>query len=119
MAFTANDFTNGALADLGRSFTHYAATIVTDNETGKPVLSFDAGTTRTGVFLRKEQVYKLDNTGLVEQGDAFLMIPTTVTLNKNDEVGIDSGRYRVENSITRYAGSVAMYKFVRLIFVSG
>lgn len=117
--FDATDFTSHALEDLGRAITHYVATIVNDNETGKPTITFSAGTSRTAVFLRKEQVYKMDQSGWVEQGDAFMMIAASITIAKGDEIGIDSGRYRIDDFVTRYGGSVAMYKFVRLIYVSG
>lgn len=113
------DFTSAALADLGRTITRYAATIVNDNETGKPVLTFASGTSFTGVFLRKEQMFKLDNSGWVEQGDAFVMVESTTTLNKADEIEIDSGRYRVDDRITRYFGAEAMFSYARLMFVSG
>lgn len=115
--FSANDFLNGALSDLGRTFTHYAATTTHDNITDDETLSFATGVSRSGVFLRREAVFKLDQSGWAEQGDAFVMVANTITLAKNDELTIDSKRYRVDNTIKRYIGTTNMHNFSRLLLV--
>lgn len=112
--FTSNDFVNHALADLGRSVSYRAPTIYLDNETGKQTITLGSASTITGVFLRKQQSYQLDQSGFFESGDAFLMTAPTVTVAKEGQVEIESRKFRVDDTIARRIGNTHMHNFTRL-----
>jgi len=100
------------------TITLYAATNVNDAYSGDIAsISYSAGTTISGVFLRRNAVVNKVEEGELEEGDAYLMVDPSTTVNHHDKVKVDSKYYIINSEpVVRHWGDNEVQKFCTLIF---
>lgn len=112
-----------ALDDFGRAVTWKQATISYDNITGDESISLSAGTAKTWIFHKRTQKYIITKEGVVELGDAYVMLPPADSIAIRDQVVCDGETYEVtttSSKIIRQAGSTTnIYTYAQLKKVSG
>lgn len=98
------------ITNLGKSVTRTPITKTTSNLYGEETLTDGTSETVTAAFFRKEDSWAQDNSGLIQEADAVVLVLPTQTLNKNDKIAYDSETYRVDKVITRRLGTSEFYK---------
>jgi len=99
------------------SIAIYVNTETFDPITGQKTDSFaGTATTVSGVFLRRNALKKQFEEGVLEEGDAYCLVETSVTINRNDRVTVNSKNYLVEDVVTRRWNGNALFKSCRLTF---
>lgn len=66
-----------------------------DNVTGDEALSYGAGTSKSWIFLKRAQRFLFDKEGVVEVGDAYIMLPPADSVNVRDQVVVDGETYEI------------------------
>lgn len=98
--------------------SHSASTKVTDNITGDETLSYASPVTINVYIARKNRPWFLDKAGLIEGGDAIMLVPYGTTVSKNDTVLWNSNNYRVHTIIDRdMLGGSTAYKSCSLFLI--
>lgn len=110
---SADNF-NSMITDLSKTLSRTPVTETNHPISGEQYLTDGTPGNISGIFYRKEDSWSQDKEGLFQGADGIIMIKTDVTLNKNDKIGFDSQTYRVHSVVTRYMGSVALYKMARV-----
>lgn len=99
------DFTSTVMGDWGISVVRTPITKTTDPITGDETLTAGSTAAITAVFLRKEDKYFFDKEGLIENSDAYIMVQSSQSLNKDDVITANGANYRVEDVMLRYNGA--------------
>jgi len=97
--------------------TLYANTDTYDPITRSRSDSFSAGTTISGIFLRRNALITLFEEGALEEGDAYLLVDKSITINRHDKVTVDSVNYLVDDTIIRYWGDNQLFLSCKLTFL--
>lgn len=99
------------------TITHYINTETYDPITRSKTDSYDTGTTRSGIFLRREALIKLFEEGALEEGDAYVLFDKNVTVARHDKIKIESAYFLIDDVITRYWGDNVLFKSCRCTFL--
>lgn len=99
----SSDFTNSALADIGKSVTWYNAIKTKNNITGVETLTYDAGVPKTVVIRKRSQRYAMTQEGIVDLGDAVVLSPIALGFAKDDKLTWDGQTYLIMNVVRRNA----------------
>ena len=109
------DFETFILGDLGQAVTWENVTKTTSNVTGSRTLSYATGVSKTVIFLRRNVIHQYEKSGLIEQGDAYIMAKTGDGFARNDRITVSGVKYRIEKVIRRNPdGSTAMFDMCTL-----
>ena len=119
LGLEVSDFTDNVLLDLGVDVTWIERTKFIDNITGAPEFTEETPVVIQGVFVKRALRYNWNKEGLIEMGDAYVMVPYTVLIKKADHVIFDGEKYRVETVLPREPGGVKQYKSVILYKIEG
>jgi hypothetical protein len=111
---THSNFELGPLATWGRTLTRYARTISTDPITGDKTITYDAGSSITGIFHKRVQTRIRSKDGFIDLAPAYVMVLTSVTVNVDDKIkDNDSGEvYKVHTVINRFG----LFSFIELYY---
>lgn len=82
---SANDFA-GILAEAAVTVTYYAATVANDPVTGDPTVSLATGVSKSWIFYKPSSKIDLTAIGVMDTGDAYVIMPTSATLNYSDRI---------------------------------
>ena len=96
------------LSDYGRVVSYKVVTITQDAITGSETTSFATAGNVTVVFFLEDNRYIWDKEGLLEVGDAYIIAPLTVGINRYDQFTIDGETYYIENITKRTVLKIAM-----------
>lgn len=112
---TSADFTV-IYNDLKRTVSLESVTQSAGNITGSESLAYAAATNTDMIFLKRDKRYLLDKEGLLEAGDFYVMVPTTVGIKRYDRLSItnDMGAtetFMVQQVIRRYFNGNTMFDF--------
>jgi hypothetical protein len=100
------------------SVSHEAATKTTNNITGDETFSYAAAATLSVYIVRKNRPWFLDKAGLIEGGDAIMLVPYGTTVSKNDKITWNSNTYRIHTVLNRdMLGGDTAYKTVNLFLI--
>jgi len=115
LGISANDF-SAILADLGTALTYraYAGSL---DEFGGTSYSFAADTTKTWIFFKHGSKTFLSKFGIVEEGDAYVIVPATVTISYRDRIVYNSETFEYTPDCVwaeRKAGGTSCYKYYTL-----
>lgn len=119
MALGTSNITAQIISDLGRAVNYEAVTVTEDGVTGDKTLTYADAVEKTWVFWKRGQKFTFDTTGMLESGDAYLMVPSSDTIVHEDRVEIDGETYEVGDVIIRKIGSTEAYKFATLFKLEG
>jgi len=114
------DFSANIYTDWAVPVTLTTVTTAIDSITGDETITTASTASINAVFLRKEQRWMIDKEGLLQEGDAYIMILPSQALNKNDTITANSETFRVQDIITRYNGAPsneAMFKYANMFLV--
>jgi hypothetical protein len=100
----------GMIDNFSKSLTYYPVTKTTDSITGQETLTAGTATTIYGHVFLKKNVYVQSQEGLVQGGDATLIVKKDVTINKNDLVVFAGVTYRIDNVTMRYLDQTEFYQ---------
>lgn len=114
----ATDFGSSVISDIGVTVTRIPVTKNEDQMTGDETFVDGTSTTFTAYIVRKNQQWVFDKEGKIEGGDALLMCTTAKTINVDDKISYQGDTFRVQTVITRYAGTLPMFKTVNLFLVT-
>jgi hypothetical protein len=117
IGISESDFTNNALSDFGMTVVRTPRTKNISNTTGSPTYTNGTNEDITVVFTKRVTGYQWDKEGLVEQGDAFMMVDKDQTINKEDLITVDGETFRVDTVILRTPGGLDMFKSCVLFLV--
>jgi hypothetical protein len=110
------------IAKVHRTVTHTPVTKTLHPVSGDETLTAGSPVSILAVFVRRERRWYFDKVGLIEGGDAYLIVnPTVATVAKEDLITVNSQVYRVRDVITRYAGvdnAEAVYTYCNLFLNS-
>ena len=112
-----SDFTDNALLDLGTDVTLIKRIKTIDNITGSPTYTEQAPIIIQGVFTKRGLRFNWNKEGMTEMGDAYVMVPFSTNITRNDFIEFDNQRYRVETVLERIPGGIGMFKSVVLFKV--
>ena len=115
LGIVAADFT-ATLTDLGVSVTYRAFNGVLD-EFGGTVYSYASDASKTWIFFKRSSRTDLIKWGISEIGDAYILVPTTETINYRDRIvyGGETFEYTPQCIwAARYANGVQLYKYYTL-----
>ena len=117
---STQDF-NVIYLDLGRSITYRTAIKKTSNITGTEEFVY-SDSTITAVVFKERTRYIFDPEGILDAGDAYIMVPTTQALVKGDRVIFDGETYEItpaDANIIRKFGGTSLFNFATLRKVEG
>lgn len=117
---TSLDFTE-IWNDLKRSVTYRTMSKATSNITGTEEFTY-SDSTESIVFLKRNQRFIFDREGIVELGDAYIMAPNTLAIQKGDRVVVDSETYEItpmDLTVIRKFGDTSMFVFATLRKTTG
>lgn len=118
ITFVRKTWTDQILTRLGRSVTHTPVTKTIHNTSGAETLSEGTPVNIAAVFLRRQARWMFDKDGLIEGGDAYVLVNTsTATITKDDLITVNSREYRVNDTIIRYtddSNSTSVYQYCNL-----
>lgn len=104
------------LTDLGVTVTYSAATRTIDPIYGGETVSY-ANSTPTWIFFKRNSTIDLTKYGIVDVGDAYVIVPLTVIINYGDRIAFNSETFEYTpecKSAVRYANNTAMYNYYTL-----
>lgn len=110
-----NDFTQ-ILNDFGVSVTYKTGTKTTSAITGTEKFSY-VDSTITAIVFKERQRFTFDPEGILENGDAYIMVPTTQAMNKGDRVVFDGETYEIspmDRTIIRKFAGTSLFNFATL-----
>lgn len=113
------------LSRLGRTVTYRTVTLSENSITGDQQKTYGGGVSKTWIFFKHQQKFHYDKEGLIEMGDAYVLIPSTDTINLYDRVTVDNETYEVTNvgdkgfMIRHLEGSSIVYIYAVLDKVLG
>jgi len=115
---TALDYA-AVLADLGVSLTYQAVTNTSDPIYGAPTAAPSySSSTKTWIFFKRSSTLELTKWGIVDTGDAYVVIPATDTINFGDRVSYNSETFEYtpdcKSAEPRFANGVQLYKYYAL-----
>lgn len=123
IAITSADFVNSALKDHGVTVVRTPITQTTDNLTGAKIRTSGTPVNISIVFENPNQVFDLLEQGEQEgseSGDTEVraFVKGDVTVNHEDTITWNTLVFRVENVSTRYFGSNAIFKTIKLDLIT-
>jgi len=114
---SAADF-NQINTEWGQTITYEAVTKTIMNITGAAENTYAAGVSKSWIFFKREKRYMWDPEGLLQLGDAYLIIPSTDTIYRYDKITVDLEVYRVEMLIPRKLLDTTIYSYAVLFKIS-
>jgi len=115
-----DDF-NAVVNDLARTITYKTATKRTSNITGTEEKTY-TDSSITAVVFKERQRFVFDPEGIMENGDAYIMVSTSQALNKGDRVVFDGETYEItpaDKTIMRKFGGTDLFHFATLRLMTG
>ena len=116
LGITTNSFTY-ILGKLGVSVGYYAATRTIDPIYGTETISLANVASKTWIFFKKTSDLELKKWGISDVGDAYVIVPTTDTINYGDRLTYNSETYEYTpecKGVERYITDIYMYKYYTL-----
>ena len=117
---SVNDFLQ-ILSDLAVTVTYYQATNTQDTMYGQGTPTYGAGVSKTWIFFKRGSKIDLAKFGIVDNGDAYVLFPTSDSLYYGDRVAINGETFEYTpdcfNS-DRYANGVHMFRYCTLKLVA-
>jgi uncharacterized protein (UPF0128 family) len=108
---------------LSRDVVRLSATRGFSNITGSVVNTYATPATIRAIFLKREQRWSFDREGLVDLGDAYVIVKINQDLQIGDRFQIDGETYEItpesKNVIIRKIGDVEVYKYAPMFKISG
>jgi hypothetical protein len=88
-----------------------SVTKTTSNIEGDETLTDGSTATIRAFLTRKNRPWFVDKAGLIEGGDAVMLVKPTDTVNRNDKVTWNNNTYRIQNVLARDqgGGNIAFY----------
>ena len=106
------DFTDNALADFGVTISWENSTKALHPTSGDETLSYAAAANKTAVFLLRSKTYEQSPEGLIEKGDAYVMVVPADGFAKDDKVTYGGVTYIIRKVINRETNEgAAFYDF--------
>lgn len=110
------DFQLQAFEDFKQSITRTPRTKTISNETGSPTYTNGTNETIYGIFRKRTKSHQYEDTGVIEQADAFLQILINQSMNREDLITVNGEVFRVDSVIIRTIGDEQMFKSVNLFY---
>lgn len=113
---STNDFTQ-ILADFTRTVSYKVVTKTTDglgNETSSYATASNVGV----VFFKEDTRYLFDKEGLLQVGDAYVLVATSVGIKRYDQFTVDGFTYYIESVIRRVIAGVSMMDYAVCFLVA-
>jgi hypothetical protein len=107
----------GIISDIGSVVGYYSATRTIDPIYGTETVSLATVSSKTWVFFKKTSDIELKKWGVVDIGDAYVIVPTTETINYGDRITFNSETYEYTpdcKGVERYIAQVYCYKYYSL-----
>ena len=104
---STDDFSQ-IMTDFKRTLSYFSVSKVVDPVSGDSNMTYASATNVDMVFLLEENRYLFNKEGFIEVGDAYIIAPTTVTINEYDKFTVDGRTYIVKNTFPRTVLGVAM-----------
>jgi hypothetical protein len=92
------------ISKYGDSVVRTPITKTENNLTGNEILTEGTPVSITTYIVRKNTAWKFDKEGLIQGGDAQMIVPSTVTINRDDKITWNGNTYRVMNVLNRDNG---------------
>lgn len=106
---TPNDFSQ-IFNDFKRT-TSYEVVTISDDGMGNETNDYAAATNVDLIFFKEELRYMFDTQGLLEVGDAYVLVPVSTGIKRYDKFTIGGEKYIIEKVIHRYVLQTAMLDF--------
>jgi hypothetical protein len=100
------------IADVGQTVGFYSVTKTTSNMMSDETLTYAAVSNKNWYFnkARPFQMFAFAKEGIVEQADAWIVIPSTDSIKKDDKITCGGETFLIREVITgQYAGTVCYY----------
>jgi hypothetical protein len=107
---STDDFTQ-ILSDFTRTVSYKVVTITNDQITGDETTTFASASDTSVVFFKTDSRFMFDKEGLMEVGDAYIMVPLSKGIKRYDQFTIDGDTYYIDNVINRYVLGVEMFDY--------
>lgn len=120
ITFVKKEWIDSIIERLDTTVSRTPVTKTTDPITGAETLTTGSAADILAIFVRRNKRWTFDKEGLIEGGDAYMIVKDTVTLNKDDIITFDSKQYRVQDIIKRYTDnnqSTEVYKYANLFVI--
>jgi len=121
----ANAYTGVDFSAYARVFDHYGDSVVrtpvtlslSNVEGDETVVEGSTGSIKVYI-VRKNKPWNFDAAGMIEGGDALMLVRSTDTINRHDKITWNSNTYRVQTVLNRdqIGGNVA-YKACNLFLI--
>jgi hypothetical protein len=85
----------------GDTVTHTPVTKTLSNVTGDETLTDGTGVNINAYIVRKNAPWFLDKAGLIQGGDALMLVSSAITITKDDKITWNSNTYRVQDVLLR------------------
>lgn len=106
---------NDIISRYGYDITRTPITKTTSNIYGKEELSEGTSQTIRAYITKRTQPWHFDKEGLIEGGDALMLVQSGQDINKNDIIEADNDKYRVHDILNRNQfGGVTAFKSCNL-----
>jgi len=105
------------LNDLKVSVTYQAATRTIDPMYGSAETISYASSTKSWIFFKHSSDIELKKWGIVDIGDAYVIMATTDSMNYGDRITSDSEIFEYTpdcKEVIRYVGANALYRYYTL-----
>jgi hypothetical protein len=110
---TSADFTQ-ILTDLQVTVSYYAVTNVIDPVYGSNAPTYASPVSKSWIFYKRSGDLKTQLPGLVDNGDAYVFMPTTDSMNFGDRIVYGGETFEFSHDciyINRYAGTNNLFKY--------
>lgn len=109
---------NQILNICGCSVDLYPVTKSISNDYGDETLTEGTKQTIKVYIVKQNHRWTFDEEGQIEGGDALLLVPSTITIKKDDRIAFDSENYIVENTQERFVEGKLIYTKCNLFLKS-
>lgn len=104
-------------SDMSKAVTYYASTTTFSNISGDNTITYATGVPKNWIFLKIESANILEQVGIFEIADAYVMIPSTDTINYRDRILVDGETFEITPDCKvakRYFASTLMFTYATL-----
>jgi hypothetical protein len=107
------------ITKYGDDVTRIPVTKTTSNQSGDETLTDGTSSSIRVYIVRTARPYTQTKDGLVENGDATMLVKRDQTVNKNDKITWQGNTYRIQTVLDRdqLGGNIA-YKYCKLFLMS-
>jgi len=120
VTFVKQEWSTSIIDRLKRSVSYSTNTRTIHPISGEETLTAATATTMSMVFYKTDQKWYFDKEGMVEGGDSFGVVASTVTLNRDDKITVDGETFRVHDKIDYYSdnnNAIKLYTYVNMFKV--